>query len=189
MPTNPSAVTEKATIDCAMIVLTTEETTPKVYGFTSGTKIGVEANIETSEAIKLMIKGVLKAQKPEKRTLTGHTITLTDPMTIMEMLPLLDGGELVRDQTTDEITGYRPPNTGATITKTKFTMDCYSAIMDGSSVTGYEKVTYTGCEGQPFSPQSEDDVFRVNEYTIISAPTAGTPPFTLDIVDALPVIS
>lgn len=71
----PKRGTEKATIDCCMIVVTTEEETPRCIGITSGTKLSVEPQMETTEAVKLLIKGTLKAQKPEKQTLTGHTIT------------------------------------------------------------------------------------------------------------------
>ncbi|MCR2023644.1 hypothetical protein NSB04_28670, partial [Blautia pseudococcoides] len=79
----PKRGTEKATIDCCMIVVTTKETTPKCIAITSGTKLGVEPQLETTDAVKCMIKGVLKAQKPEKKTLTGHTLTLTDNLTIL----------------------------------------------------------------------------------------------------------
>ena len=139
--------TGKATIDAAMIVIKTKESTPKIYGFTSGQKVGVSANIETSDAIKLMIKGTLKAQKPEKKTMTGNTITITDLVTVYEMLPLLNGGELVK--TENEITGYKPPIVGEEVTLTKFDTSIYTAIMDGSTITGYECVTYPSCTGSP----------------------------------------
>lgn len=179
--------TGKATIDAAMIVIKTKEITPKIYGFTSGQKVGVSANIETSDAIKLMIKGTLKAQKPEKKTMTGNTITITDLVTVYEMLPLLNGGELVK--TEDEITGYKPPIVGEEVTLTKFDTSIYTAIMDGSTITGYECVTYPSCTGSPIGLGSEDDVFRTNEYEIISAPGQGERAYTMDIVDALPVIT
>ena len=77
MSTTPKKGTEMAMIDCCMIVATTLEDTPRCIASTAGTKVGVEAQIETTEAVKLMIKGTLKAQKGEKKVITGHTITLT----------------------------------------------------------------------------------------------------------------
>lgn len=180
-------VTEKATIDVNFITVETIETTPKYYGWNTTTKVAVEADIDEQEAIKLTVKGILKAQKPGKKTLTGHTITLTDALLIMELLPLTNGGSLVYDQTdTDKIVGYTPPVVGTEITKTKFKLTTYSAIMEGSSIVGYEKVEYPSCEGQPVSLNSEDDVFRVSEMEIISAPGSGESAFTYEIVDSLP---
>ena len=182
-------VTEKATIDVSMITIETIETTPKFYGWRTATKVGIEADIDEQEAIKLIVKGILKAQKPGKKTLTGHTITLTDALLVMEMLPLLNGGELVYDeQDTTKIIGYRPPVVGEEIVKTKFKLTTYSAIMEGSSIVGYEKVEYPSCEGQPVGLNGEDDVFRVSEMEIVSAPGSGEAAYTYDIVNALPTL-
>ena len=179
---------ETATIDCAMIVLTTEEDTPRVIGTDTGTKIAVEADIDQQDGIKLIIKGTLKAQKTEKVTITGHTITLTDNMTILELIEILQGGTLVKDETTGKITSYTPPVSGTAYKPTKFKMEVYSAIYDQADIVGYEKITYPGCEGQPVALGSEDDVFRVTDYTIKSAPGAGQAPYRIDYVEELPTL-
>lgn len=186
--TKPANGTEMAMIDCCMIVVTTDETTPRSLAITSGTKLGVEPQIETTEAVKLMVKGVLKAQKPEKKTITGHTLTLTDNLTILELIEILQGGVLTKDED-GTITGYTPPVTGDEYKPVKFSLDAYSAQMDeGGNIVKYEKTTYPGCSGQPVALTSEDNVFRVHEYSINSAPTKGQPPYTLSYVDALPVV-
>ncbi|MCD2492732.1 hypothetical protein LQE92_08835 [Lacrimispora sp. NSJ-141] len=185
----PKRGTEKATIDCCMIVVTTEEESPRCIGITSGTKLSVEPQMETTDAVKLMIKGTLKAQKPEKQTLTGHTITLTDNLTILELIEILQGGFLTKDAETQKITGYTPPASGEEYTPVKFKLDAYSAQMAGSDITGYEKVSYPGCTGQPAGLNSEDDVFRATEYTINSAPGNGEAPYTIAYVDVLPTIA
>lgn len=171
-----------------MIVVTTKETTPKCIAITSGTKLGVEPQLETTDAVKCMIKGVLKAQKPEKKTLTGHTLTLTDNLTILELIEILQGGEITKDDQ-QNITGYTPPVSGEEYTPIEFTLDAYSAQMSGSSITGYEKTSYPGCSGQPTGLNSEDDVFRATEYTINSSPANGEPPYTIEYVKTLPTIS
>ncbi len=83
----PNKGTEMAVIDCCMIVLTTEDES-KSFGITSSVKLGVEPQIETTDPVKLIIKGVLKAQKKGKNTITGHQLTLTDNLTILEILNL-----------------------------------------------------------------------------------------------------
>ncbi len=190
MATNPNKGTEMAMIDCCMVVATTTDTSPKSIGITSGVTIGVEPQIETTEAVKLIIKGVLKAQKRERQTITGHTITLTDNLTILELLEILQGGTVTRDPESHEITGYTPPVTGSDYNPTKFTLDVYSQQLDeGGNVLQYEKTSYPGCTGQPIAFGAEDDVFRVNSYTINSAPGKGEAPYTISFVEELPTLT
>lgn len=187
--TTPKKGTEKATIDCNMIVVTTEEDTPRSVAITSGTKLAVEPQTETTEAVKLIIKGVLKAQKKETQTITGHTITLTDNLTILELIEILQGGTILKDETSGKITSYTPPVSGAAYTPIPFTLDVYTAVMEGANIVNYEKTSYPGCTGVPIGLNSEDDVFRANEYTINSAPADGQAPYTITYVDALPTVA
>ncbi len=189
----PTKGTEMAMIDCQMVVATTEDNEKSVV-ITSGTKVGIEPQIETTEAVKLMIKGQLKAQKPEKKTITGHTITLTDNMTILELLEIMQGGTIERNTEeggNNEITGYTPPQVGSDFAPVKFNLDVYSAQMDeGGNILRYEKISYPDCTGQPVGLSSEDNVFRVTEYTINSTPSKGKSPYTLKYVsaDELPTV-
>ena len=50
----------------------------------------------------------------------------------------------------------------------------------------YEKITYPNCQGTPVTINTEDDVFRVPEYTINSAPKTGQAPYTIQYVAQLP---
>ena len=187
--TTPTKGTEMAFIDCKMIVVTTEEDSPRSVSITSGAKLGVEALLDTVEAVKLNIKGVLKAQKKESKIITGHTLTLTDNMTILELMEIVQGGTLTRDPESHEITGYEPPVVGEAYKPVKFKLEAYSAQMDeGGNEIGYEKVTYPGCTGQPVGLNSEDNVFRVTEYTITSAPSKGEAPYKWEYVKALPEV-
>lgn len=185
----PKRGTEMPMIDCCMIVVTTDEETPRCIGLTTASKIGVEKATEDTDAVKLVIKNVLVAQKPAQSTVTGHTITLTDNVLILELLEILEGGTLTKDES-GNITGYTPPVAGTEVTLPKFTLDAYSAQYDASgSIVQYEKISYPNCTGNPIGLGSEDNVFRVNEYTINSAPAKGQAPYTLTVVNALPTIS
>lgn len=177
--------TEMAMIDCCMIVVTPEGE-EKGLAVTSNTKLGVEPLVEVTEAVKLIIKGVLKAQKPEVKTITGHTLTLTDNMTILEFIEVMQGGTLTRNEA-GEITGYTPPVVGEAYKPKKFVLEAYSSQIDqGGNVIKYEKVRYPGCTGQPVGINSEDGVFRLHEYVINSAPGKGEAPYELSYVDELP---
>lgn len=185
-----------ATIDVAMVTVTTEETTPKTFGLDTASKISIEAQIETQDAIKLIIKGALKAQKGEVSTLTGTKITLTDNIFSPELVQALQGGTILywadashedTPTTTDAgfgIASYTPPVAGTRPTLTPFTLKAYSAIYNAAAqITGYEVATYPHCTGEPVAFSAEDDVFRAPEYTINSAPDVGEAPYTLDYID------
>lgn len=184
-----------ATIDVALVVVTTEETTPRSFALDTASKISIESQIETQDAIKLIIKGNLKAQKGKQETLTGTEITLTDNVFTPELAQVLQGGTILywadadhtETQATDGgfgIAKYTPPLTGQRPDPVYFTLEAYSAIYNAAAqITGYEKATYPHCYGNPVAMSSEDDVFRVPEYTINSAPDTGEAPYTLDYID------
>ena len=85
---------EIATIDVALVTVTTTEGTPREIGLTTATQIQVDPQIETTDAIKLIVKSILIAQKREKQTITGNQITLTDNVFNPELVQILQGGEI-----------------------------------------------------------------------------------------------
>ena len=107
---------------------------------------------------------------------------------------LLQGGTILRDPTTQDFIGYRPPVIGATGDDAKgkiFKLKAYSSIYNAAGVlTGYERITYPNCQGTPIAFESEDGTFRASDYVINSAPAEGESPYELDIigVDELPVV-
>lgn len=171
------------TIDVSLVVVRTDEVEIAVD---TASKIGVEPQTETSDAIKLVKLGKLLAQKPASTTLTGHTITLTDNVFVLELAQILQGGTIITDETTGNVT-YTPPVAGSDEKGKIFELDAYSAVYDASGqIVKYEKTTYPNCQGTPITTNSEDNVFRVSEYTINSAPKKGQPPYSWQMVDELP---
>lgn len=188
MATPKRAKAEIATIDCCMITI---ETKDGEFGFQTANKIAVEPQIETTAAVKLIIKGKLKAQKPEQSTITGNKITLTDNVFIPELVLALQGGTIKYDSgEPSKIIGYTPPVVGSDDTGETFKLNAYSAQYNAAgAIVNYEKITYPNCKGTPVSFGAEDGVFRAPEYTINSAPNTGEAPYELTYVDALPVLS
>lgn len=150
----------------------------------TASKIAIEPQIETQEAIKLIIKGVLKAQKPLINTLTGNAITLTDNVFNPQLVLILQGGVIVLDPNdTRKIVSYEPPVAGSEVDTDTFILNTYSAIYNAAGIiTGYEKISYPNCKGVPIALSSEDNVFRVSEYTINSAPDTGEAPYRIEWV-------
>lgn len=179
---------EIATIDCQLITIETED---GEFGFETASKIGVEPQIETTDAVKLIIKGKLKAQKPEQSTITGNKITLTDNVFNPELVLVLQGGVIKYDtEDPTKITGYTPPVSGSNDKGEVFKLNAYSAQYDAAGlIVNYEKITYPNCQGIPVAFGAEDGVFRSSEYTINSAPKTGEAPYDINYVDVLPELT
>lgn len=176
---------EVATIDCSLITI---ETASGEFGFDTANKIDVEPQIEETDAQKLVVKGILRAQKPKQSTITGHELTLTDNVFNPELVLVLQGGEILYDaENPDEIVGYNPPVAGSADKGEVFKLNVYTAQYDASGqIVKYEKISYPNCTGVPVAFASEDDAFRAPEYTINSAPKTGEPPYRLSYVKSLP---
>lgn len=178
---------EIATIDVCLVTIETEE---GEFGFDTANKIEVEPQIEEEDAVKLVVKGILRAQKPKTSTLTGNEITLTDNVFNPELVLVLQGGTIQYD-TTDimKIIGYTPPVAGSADKGEVFKLNAYSAQYDASGqIIQYEKITYPNCQGVPVAFGSEDGAFRAPEYTINSAPKTGEAPYVISYVESLPVL-
>lgn len=179
---------EVATIDASLIVLTRENGDGDAFGITTNTEVATEVQTETTDANKLIIKGVLKAQKKEKQTLTGIQITLTDNMTVLDLARAVQGGKILRDEQ-GKIIKYVPPIVGEEEEQEKYTVEVYTACMDSSGeILKYEKTTYKHCTGQPFAFNAKDDEWRSAQYVLLCLPKQGEPPYELDYVDELPEI-
>ena len=191
---------EIPTIDVALVTLTIPDSADEIALDTSS-KIQVSVQSETEDAVKLIVKGRLIAQKREKVTITGNTIVLTDNVFNPEMVKILQGGT-VKYWTTDAhsaegdtdtgngVASYTPPVAGSTDEPDPFTLNAYSAIYNAAGlIVGYEKIQYPNCKGTPIALNSEDNVFRAPEYTINSAPDIGDPPYAISYVDELPTIT
>ena len=178
---------EIATIDCCLVTI---ETADGEFGFDTSNKVAVEPQIEEEEAVKLVVKGILRAQKPSQKTLTGNEITLTDNVFNPELVLVLQGGTIKYDtENQNKIIGYTPPVAGSSDKGEVFKLNCYSAQYDAAgTIVQYEKITYPNCQGSPVAFGSEDGVFRAPEYTISSAPKTGEAPYDISYVTELPTL-
>lgn len=178
---------EIATIDVCLVTI---ETSDGEFGFDTANSIAVTPQVEEEDAIKLVVKGILRAQKPKTSTLTGNEITLTDNVFNPELVLVLQGGTIKYDPSeTTKIVGYTPPVAGSPDKGKIFKLNAYSAQYDASGqIVQYEKITYPNCQGVPVAFSSEDGAFRAPEYTINSAPKTGEAPYEINYVSVLPVL-
>lgn len=181
--------TEIATIDVVLVSIQTYETGADEIILDTSNKIDVTVATETEDAVKLIVKGRLIAQKPPVTTITGNTIVLTDNVFNDKVVGILQGGTFTYNQTTDVFESYEPPVAGSTDKGKVFKLNAYSAIYNEAGIlTGYEKIEYPNCQGTPVAFSSEDGTFRATDYTINSAPASGEAPYSMSIVSELPAV-
>lgn len=183
--------TEIPTIDVAMVSIIPYGEEEKELILDTSNQVGVTPVTETQDAIPLIVKGRLIAQKPAKTTVTGNTIVLTDNVFNPELVKILQGG-IIKYDTEDKtkVIGYTPPVSGSDEEGVLFKTKCYSAIYNSAGIiTGYECITYPNCKGTPVSFGAEDGTFRAPQYSINSAPANGEAPYDLDIVSELPKVT
>lgn len=186
------------TIDVNLVTI---ETAAGEFGFDTANQIEVEVQTEEEDAVRLVVKGRLRAQKPAEVTITGHEITLHDNVFIPELVKVLQGGtvyyytdathtDITTEQTDFGFAKYTPPLAGSSDKGEVFGLNAYSAIYNAAGViTGYEKTHYPNCQGVPVAFNSEDGSFRAPEYTINSAPNTGEAPYEVSTVSSLPVLT
>lgn len=190
---------EIPTIDIVLFTVTPASTGIEI-GLQTASKLAVNPQTETQDAVKLVVKGALLAQKPAETTITGNTLVLTDNVFIPELVKILQGGIIKywadADKTTEGaedkgfgVARYTPPVAGSREKGEVFVSKAYSAIYNAAGVvTGYECISYPNCQGIPVSFSSEDGVFRAPEYTINSAPDKGQAPYEITYLKELPAL-
>ena len=190
---------EIPTIDVALV--TAQVGAGDEIAFDTASQIAVEPQVNEEDAVQLVVKGILRAQKPSVSTLTGNQITLTDNVFNPELVKILQGGTIKywtdeghTSSTTEDagfgVASYTPPVAGSGEKGTPFTLNAYSAIYDAAGlIAGYEKISYPNCQGTPVALSSEDEAFRAPEYIINSSPKFGEAPYVISYVDELPSIS
>ena len=193
-------VTEIPTIDVTLVMVENAAKT-KQFILDTASQIAVEPQLNEEDAVQLVVKGMLKAQKPAVSTITGNQITLTDNVFAPELVQMLQGGKIKywssaeKNAESDEatnfgISSYTPPVAGSSEKGEPFTLKAYSAQYDAAGlVVQYECIEYPNCQGVPVAFGSEDGAFRAPEYTINSAPKTGEPPYKITYVQELPSVS
>ena len=65
------------------------------FGFDTANQVEVEVQTEETDAVKLVVKGRLRAQKPKESTITGHELTLHDNIFNPQLVKVLQGGTVL----------------------------------------------------------------------------------------------
>lgn len=113
---------EIPTIDVAMVTINKSGGTE--LALQTASKITINPQTETQDSVKLIVKGLLIAQKREKTVVTGNTIVLTDNVLIPEVVKVFQGGTIKYWSSTSQdsesdtdggfgVASYTPPLSGS----------------------------------------------------------------------------
>lgn len=193
---------EIPTIDVALVVV--KDADGNRFGLDTSNKVQVNAVTETNDAVKLIVKGRLIAQKPPKVTITGNTIVLTDNVFNAQLVQILQGGTVTFSKkyssTSASIaagkhhivigTDYIVFNVASTVTGSVEFNDA-SGILEIVTSSGRSRKSYTVESSEPQSSAAitvtdTSDTSRVKTYT---PPQIGeafdSEPFVLECYSAI----
>ena len=80
---------EIPTIDVSLV--TAQVGNGDELAFDTASQIAVEPQVNEEDPVQLVVKGILRAQKPSVSTLAGNQITLTDNVFNPELVKILQG--------------------------------------------------------------------------------------------------
>jgi hypothetical protein len=170
--------------------IVTEETTPQTYVFETADEASVEPHVSEGQENILRVKNQILAIDRTEDIVVGYDLTFKDNTLIPELLALIDGGTLTYDDVeTDKVVKYEGPESGKTVSRTKFTLNVYTEEKDESGDTvKYAKFIFKHCKGKPVEFTLKDGEFYVPELKAESRSKSGEKPVTIEFLDTLPAI-
>lgn len=180
MAKTTKVLNQYAVSDVSLVVL---ETGTEDYPFTTASEVETEEVVEEGEEQSLIIKNKVIANRAAQDAVLGTDITMVDNVFCMEVMQLLQGGEISGSK-------YTAPKIGELPAKTKFTATLYSAVVSTDGDTGeFIKVMYPSCSGNSVPLAFKDGEYSAPEYTINSRPAQGQAAYTIEKVASLPEFS
>lgn len=196
---------EVATIDVALV--TVEDNDGNVFGLQTSNKVNVNPVTETNDAIKLIVKGVLIAQKPQKVLVTGNTIVLTDNVFNAQLVQILQGGTIAYSKKYSSTSGtiasgvnYIEVGEDSDVEYLSFNMAAsVTGVVEYNDVSGVLEVvvgatrsrkSYTVSTTEPesgteISVTASADETRIKSYTPPTSQVEQSGPFTLACYSAI----
>lgn len=177
-------VSEKPIVNIVKVVIDTE-TSGKRYVIKTADEATYSAVVSEGEETLLRKKNTIYATNKTEDIQYGCDITLKDGVFTPEVLCVVDGGTLKKEdsQNPNRVTGYAPPVVGGVVNRELFTMSIYTDEKDqaGESI-GYGKFVFPKCKGKPASFNFKDGEFMAPEYTITSRPPKNTAPYDVQFL-------
>lgn len=160
----------------------------KTINFVTANEADVEPAISAGDEKIFRVKNQIIAINRTEDIVIGYDVTLKNNELIMELLALVDGGDLVFDEIeTTKVIGYDAPSTGGVVEREAFDLALYCAEKDQSGDTvGYVKFLFKHTKGSPVKYTFKDGEFFVPEMKVSSRPKSTDFPVEISVLTALP---
>ncbi|UZQ49112.1 hypothetical protein [Clostridium kluyveri] len=173
-------------VNIERVELVTEGTTPTTVSFDTATEASYSPVLSEGDETILRTKNTIHAINRTEDIQYGSDIEFTDAKFVPDVLALVDGGTITKEEN-GEITGYSSPPTGAVVNRTPFTLNIYTAEKDiDGNIVKYFKFTFPHSKGSPAEFDFQDGEFLSPTYTIHSRAAAGESPVQVSVVTELP---
>lgn len=164
----------------------TEETTPRVMCFDSGSEANMEPFVSEGTESELRAKNKVYAQNNTEAIVKGYNVTFTDVLFQPDVFALVDGGQSTVSST-GEFEEYGGPIVGEETKRTPFTMRVITEEKDYNGDTlSHMAFEFKHCKGSPASFSIKDGEFYSPAYTIKSRPKQGERPMHMYRNNELP---
>lgn len=179
-------VTKMALIDVELVEIVAHDLEQNTYRWKTASNLDAELNITEGEATELIVNGTLIAQKKAKDVVTGSTLTVTDNVFAPEVVEFIQGGKAEYDEY-GNFKSYTAPVAGEEVKLDKFDFNIYTAQRDvAGDIISFMRISFPNASGKPVNIKLENGTFFAPEYTILSAPSTGEAPYTIQAISELP---
>lgn len=158
----------------------------KTYRISTASEAKVNPNVSEGREEELRHGNKILATDKTEDLVKGYDIDFSTVNLPAEVLALVDGGVLVKDEN-QKVIGYDAPAVGAVVTRTKFEMTIYSREPDTSGDTiGYVAMTIPNCKGKPVGFEFAEGGFFAPQFQVESRPASGQSPSSVRNLTELP---
>lgn len=175
-------------VNIVLAEVITEDAVPQTWYFDTAQNANIDPNLSEGQENVLRVKNKILATNRTEDIVVGYDVTLSSNTLIPQLFAIVDGGELVFDDTdTTKVISYNAPVAGKPVARKKFTLNLYTEEkdIDGNTLQ-FVKFGFKNCAGKPVSFSLEDGEFFVPEMVIRSRPKACERPIYMDFLDELP---
>ncbi len=166
--------------------IVTEESTPRVMCFDSGSEATAEPFVSEGTESELRVKNQIYAQNNTETIVKGYNVSLTDVVFQPEVFAIVDGGKSTVSSA-GEFEQYGGPVAGEETERIPFTTRIITEEKDyNGDVLSYMVFEVKHCKGTPASFSIKDGEFYSPAYTIKSRPKQGERPIYMYRCKELP---
>lgn len=157
-----------------------------VYSWETASKATITPFVHEGEEEILRVKNRILAINRQEDLIAGYDIEFEDNAFVPEIFAIIDGGELIYDDLTDEIKSYKSPKAGEISERKRFNLSIYTEEKDlDGFAKSFLKFSVKNCLGKPATFDIEDGQFVVPSFSITSRPRKAERALEVEFLESL----